>query len=335
MRRVLIASASLALLLSGCGEFKDTISPAPGSANHLTLELDSAANGDDIGIYEAQALGFFRQTDIDVRIVTPSSPTAPLSDLAAGKVQVAVASEPDVLLGRNDRENIAAIGAITQSPLAAVLSPAAKPITKLSALRGRSLGYPGTPGQAAVIGGLLAHAGVSTSSVRIRAIGADVVRALNMRTVGAVLGSSNRDPLELAHTKKHAPGVIDVTPADGVPTYEGLVFAARQPTIINRAPLLRRFVQAVARGYRAARANPVAATQALVRADPELNEKLELAVVRATMSSFFPTGDHPWGWQRAAQWNAFGTWLTDRHLLSDPNAITDASTNELLAGQGV
>ena len=53
------------------------------------------------------------------------------------------------------------------------------------------------------------------------------------------------------------------------------------------------------------------------------------------MPYFFPAGLKVWGWQRQAQWNAFGTWLTQHHLLSNPNAISDASTNELLQGQGV
>ena len=53
------------------------------------------------------------------------------------------------------------------------------------------------------------------------------------------------------------------------------------------------------------------------------------------MPYWFPTHGHPWGWQDPTQWNAFGQWMMDNKLISDPNAITDASTNELLAGQGV
>ena len=34
------------------------------------------------------------------------------------------------------------------------------------------------------------------------------------------------------------------------------------------------------------------------------------------------------------QWNAYGQWMISHHLVTDPNAVAGASTNELLAGQG-
>jgi ABC-type nitrate/sulfonate/bicarbonate transport system substrate-binding protein len=123
----------------------------------------------------------------------------------------------------------------------------------------------------------------------------------------------------------------------GAPTYDGLVLVVRKGSIVQHAPLLRRFVQAVARGYRAARANPAQAITNLITAVPSLapEQPLELATLKAAMPYFFPAGPKVWGWQKQAQWNAFGTWLTQNHLLSNPNAISDASTNELLQGQGV
>jgi hypothetical protein len=53
------------------------------------------------------------------------------------------------------------------------------------------------------------------------------------------------------------------------------------------------------------------------------------------MPAFFPAGLKVWGYEPAAEWNAFGSWLARNHLLSNQNAITDASTNELLQAQGV
>jgi putative hydroxymethylpyrimidine transport system substrate-binding protein len=58
--------------------------------------------------------------------------------------------------------------------------------------------------------------------------------------------------------------------------------------------------------------------------------------VKATLPAFFPRqAGKPWGWQDAAQWNAYGRWMLAHHLISNPNAVLDASTNELLAGQGI
>jgi putative hydroxymethylpyrimidine transport system substrate-binding protein len=100
--------------------------------------------------------------------------------------------------------------------------------------------------------------------------------------------------------------------------------------------VLRRFVQALGRGYESVRGNPAAAVDNLVRQNSGLNRKLQLASVKATLPAFFPRqAGKPWGWQDAAQWNAYGRWMLAHHLISNPNAVLDASTNELLAGQGI
>jgi ABC-type nitrate/sulfonate/bicarbonate transport system substrate-binding protein len=123
----------------------------------------------------------------------------------------------------------------------------------------------------------------------------------------------------------------------GVPSYDGLVVVARKGTIVDHAPLLRRFVQALARGYRAARANPVNAVQNLGVQVPALasSAPLQLATVEAALPYFFPSTGQIWGWQAPVLWNTLGTWMMNNKVISDPNALTDASTNELLQGEGV
>ena len=48
------------------------------------------------------------------------------------------------------------------------------------------------------------------------------------------------------------------------------MIVVRKGSIVNDAPLIRRFVQAVARGYRAARATPTQAITNLIAAVPSL-----------------------------------------------------------------
>jgi ABC-type nitrate/sulfonate/bicarbonate transport system substrate-binding protein len=112
------------------------------------------------------------------------------------------------------------------------------------------------------------------------------------------------------------------------------VLVVTRKTISTRSDLVRRLVQAMGRGYEAARGNPQAAVQALVRANPGLDQRLQLAATQATVPVFFPPAGKPWGYQDPAQWNAYGQWMLTNHLIKDPNAILNASTNELLAGQG-
>ena len=60
--------------------------------------------------------------------------------------------------------------------------------------------------------------------------------------------------------------------------------------------------------------------------------------MRATLPLYFPhdptNPNLPWGWQDTNQWNAFGQWMLQHHLIANAGAYTDAETNQLLAGQG-
>ncbi len=120
-----------------------------------------------------------------------------------------------------------------------------------------------------------------------------------------------------------------------MPDYDELVLVTTEDEIANHTNELRRFVQALGRGYAAVRADPQAGVDALERANPSLDEKLQLASVKATLSSYFPSNPAlPWGWQDQTQWNAFGEWMLSHHLISNAASVADASTNQLLAGQG-
>jgi len=329
-----IAVAVTAAVLAACGEVKNTLNPPPGSADSLTLMLDYFPNADHVGIYAAQADGYFRQADLNVHIEAPTNAATPLQLLAAGKVDVAISYEPDVLLARNQNTPLVSVAALVQRPLTAIVSLGRKHIRSPADLRGKTVGDSGIPYQHAFLQTILQTAGVPLHSVREVNVGEGLVPAMVSGRVDATLGAYwNYEAIELAQLHKH-PRVIHMDQA-GVPTYDELVFVVRKATIVDHPGLIRRFVQAVARGYAAARANPAHAVDQLLSANPGLDRKLQLASVRATLSSFFPGGGHPWGWQSPEQWNAFGTWMAHEGLIHNPNALPGASTNELLAGQGI
>jgi putative hydroxymethylpyrimidine transport system substrate-binding protein len=336
MRRILTGVTVLAAVLglSACGEQTDTLTAAGGSDQPLRVMLDWFPNADHVGIYQALADGDFKRAALDVHVQVPSDPATPLKLLAAGKIDVAVSYEPEVLLARNQGLPLVSVGAIVQKPLTSIVSIAPKPITNPTQLKGKTVGDAGIPYQHAYLTTILKRAGVPASSVKETNVGSNLVPALLSGHVAAVLGAYwNYEAIQLAQMKKH-PSVIRMDQV-GVPPYDELVLVVRRATITNHPDVIRRFVQALARGYESTRENPTAAVQNLVKASPGLDPKLQLASVKATLPVFFPGGSHPWGWQNQAQWNAYGEWMLKNHLISNPNAVGQASTNELLAGQGV
>jgi putative hydroxymethylpyrimidine transport system substrate-binding protein len=322
-----------ALALTACGQKKASLTGSPGSARSLTLMLDWFPNADHVGLYQALAEGDFARAGLNVHVQVPSDPATPLQLVRAGKVDMAISYEPELLLARNRGLPLVSVAAIAQRPLTSIMSIGSKHITSVRQLRGKRVGDAGISYQHAYLQTILDRAGVASRSVKEINVGSSLVPAMLSGRVDATLGGYwNVEAIELAQRGKH-PNVIRMDKV-GVPTYDELVVVVSRATLAKKANEIREFVQALARGYASARRDPVTAVANLVKADPSLDKKFEQASVRASLPVFFPPAGRPWGWQDQAQWNAYGQWMLSHHLITNPNAVVAASTNQLLAGQG-
>jgi putative hydroxymethylpyrimidine transport system substrate-binding protein len=334
-RLLLLAAAVLAsLALAACGEKREQINPT--SSQQATLMLDWFPNADHVGVYRALAEGDFKRAALDVHVQVPSDPSAPLRLLAAGRVDFALSYEPEVMLARDQGEPLVAVAAVVQQPLTSLISLGRRHISHASQLRGKTVGDAGIPYQHAYLRTILAHARVPASTVKEINVGSNLVPALLSGRVDAILGGFwNYEAIQLAQLHKR-PHVLRMDQL-GVPTYDELVLVVRESTLTTHIDLVRRFVQALARGYESVRRDPAAGVKSLLAANPSLSERLQNASVRATLPAFFPSGadaGKPWGWLNQAQWAAYGRWMRQNHLISHPTAVVGASTNEVLAGQG-
>ena len=334
MKRLIPLIALLSLALAACGEKKESVAP-PSGHQSLTLMLDWFPNADHVGIYQALAEGDFAHAGLSVHVQVPSDPAAPLRLLAAGKVDVAISYEPELLLARNQGQPLVSVAALVQKPLTSIVSVGSKHITQPANLRGKHVGDAGIAYQHAYLTTILARAHVPASSVKEINLGANLVPAMLSGRVDATLGAYwNYEAIQLAQMGRH-PNVIRMEQV-GVPTYDELILVVRKSTLTGNPGEIRRFVQALARGYGSVRSNPKAAVRNLVHATTGLDPKLQLASVKATLPAFFASDpSKPWGWQDPTQWSAYGQWMLSHHLISNQAAVLDAQTNELLAGQGV
>ena len=335
--RKIIALAVLAvfgaLMLAGCGDKRDQIQPVSSQAQNVTMMLDWFPNADHVGIYDAIANGDMKDAGINLHVETPPSPNAPLSLLEAGKVDVAISYEPEVMLARDHKQTVLSIAALVQQPLTSLISIGSKHIRSPSQLRGKTVGTAGIPYQTAYLHTMLRHAGVPVNSVKQVDVGSNLVPAMLTGRVDATLGGYwNVEGIQLRQQHKK-PNVIPVSRA-GVPPYDELVLATTEMYFAKHVSLLRRLVQAIGRGYYAVRSDPSQGISALESADSSLDPTLTSASVRASLHAFFPSNNKPWGWQFETQWNAYGKWMYDHHLIKHLAASYLASTNQLLAGQG-
>lgn len=334
MRRIpaVLAVLAAALALGACGEKHDTTSP--GAAEPLNLVLDYLPNPDHVGIYQAIHDGDFTRAGLNVKPIVPSDPSAPLKLVAAGRADVAISYEPELLMARDRGLPLVAIGALVQVPLTSIISTGNKPVTSVAGLRGKTVGTAGIPYQAAYLKTILAHANVPPSSVRQVGVGFNLVPAMLSKRVGATLGAFwNIEGVQLARAHKK-PRIIRIEQA-GVPTYDELVLVARADTLRTQGAKIRSFLQALARGHRAVRRDPAAAAANLVAADKDLDAGDTRAQVGATLPTFFPSKrGAPFGFMDAAKWQAYARWMQANGLLKRP-ASPRALTNEFLPGEGL
>jgi len=334
MNRFLLPLLILCVVaLSACGEKKDPTG-TPG-AEKLSLMLDFFPNADHAGIYEAIGNGEFEKAGLDVAVRVPGDPASPLKLLAAGKVDLAISYEPEVLLARDKGAKVVSIAALIQKPLTSIISVAdGKDRLKTPAdLAGKTIGTAGIPYQSAYLKTILAKAGKDPSAVKEINVGFDLVPAMLSKKVYATLGGFwNYEGIQLQR-KKRNPVIIRVDQA-GVPTYNELVIVAREDEVGPKAAVLRRFLQALARAHQSLKANPAAGVDALLRANPDLEPGLQRESVDQTMSAYFPADeDQPWGWQDPNAWRAYGKWMLDNGLLKRA-PTPQALNNDLLPGEG-
>jgi putative hydroxymethylpyrimidine transport system substrate-binding protein len=153
--------------------------------------------------------------------------------------------------------------------------------------------------------------------------------------VSATLGGYwNYEAIQLQLLHKR-PLTIPIEEA-GVPTYNELVLVVREEQARTDGQDLRAFLQALTRGERAVRADPAAAASLLVKANPSLEPKLQLASIEKTLPAALPAGGKPFGYQNPTAWAAFGSWMFAHGLLHrNPSTVLPPFTNEFLPGEGI
>jgi putative hydroxymethylpyrimidine transport system substrate-binding protein len=329
IRAAAAALLALAVALAGCGS---SGGGSAGGQRRLTLMLDFFPNADHAPIYAAQADGRFKAQKLAVKVRAPSDPSEPIKLVAAGKADLAISYEPELLRARGRGVDVEAVAALVNTPLTTIISLPKAGIRTPADLRGKTVGTAGIDYQSAYLQAILARAHVPASSVKQRNVGFNLVPALVTGKVDAILGGYwNYEAVDLRQRGKD-PQVIRLEQA-GVPTYDELVIVARSETVKQDPQLLRRFLAGLAAGAADLRADPAKGVDALLEASPDLQRKLQTESVRQTLRYFGSTSGKPYGYMDPAQWQAFARFMAANRLLKS-GETGGAFTNTLLPPRG-
>jgi putative hydroxymethylpyrimidine transport system substrate-binding protein len=330
--RRLAPIALVLVAMAGCGEKEDLLEPQ--GSKELELMLDYFPNADHAGIYAAQAGGHFEAVGLDVKIRQPPDPAAPIKQVAAGRVDMAVSYPPEVLRARDQGLRVVAVGALVREPLTSIISLPRGRIREPDDLAGKTVGTAGIDYQSAYLQTILETAGANPENVRERNLGFSLTPALLTGRVDAVLGAFwNYEGTEL-RLRGRRPRIIRIEDA-GVPPYDELVLVANEDALERDEGKLRGFIGGLSRGTDDLREQPEQAIDGLLDANPDLDPRLQRAVVKVTLPLFLPLRGRPFGFQDTGRWERFATWMRESELLENPPDAGEAHTNELLPGSGL
>jgi putative hydroxymethylpyrimidine transport system substrate-binding protein len=332
MRRVLLVLALLAAsVVAGCGEKSED--PERGDTQSLRVALDFYVNPDHAGLFEALDRGYFDEAGLDVETEVPSDPSAPIRQVAAGRADLAISYEPEVILARDQGLPVKAVAAIVPRPLTSLIWLRESGIREVRDLDGKTIATAGIAYQALFLEQILARADLTPEDVRETSVGLNLLPAVLSGSADAMLGGFlNVEGVDL-ELRGRDPVVVPVDRL-GIPTYDELVLVANSDRLAEDPEPIRLFIAALAHGTRVAARDPAGATETILEAGDGLDPRLTRAEIERTLPLLLPEdGNRPYGFMDPKEWERLAGFFADNALIGSRPAADELLTNELLPGQ--
>ncbi len=315
-----LAALMIATAFAGCGEVAPSATAdtpteaAKTEKTKLTFVLDWTPNTNHTGLYVAEEKGWFDEAGIELEIVQPPEDGAELL-VGSGKAQFGVSFQDSMLpaITGDNAMPIQAVAAVVQHNTSGIISRKGDGIESPKGLEGKRYATWGLPVEQATIKQVMEDDGGDFSKVElIPEYITDEVSALRANTVDAIwifygwAGIAT----EVAELETDYFAFRDINP---VFDYYTPVIIGNTDWMKQNPELAKAFVSAVKKGYKFAAENPDEAADILLKASPELDEKLVKASQKY-MSEQYIADAADWGVIDPARWNAFYGWIRDNKL---------------------
>lgn len=315
-------SACMAFSLCACGNTATernsdaTAEKSTKNSKTITMVLDWTPNTNHTGIYVAQEKGYFKEAGLDVSVIQP--PDNGATDLvASGGAEFGIDFQ-DTLAAAFSSDSplpVTAVAAILQHNTSGLISLKKKGIDSPGKLEGHSYATWDSPIEQAVLKNVVEKDGGDFSRVKlISTYVEDIVAALHadIESVWIYYGWDG--------VKCDMEGLsTNFLPfADMNPTFDYY-----SPVIIGNNDYMKKnpdttkaFLSAVKKGYEYAAGNPSDAADILLKAVPELDEKL-VQKSQEYLSKQYIADAAQWGEIDASRWNGFYQWLNENKLVDN------------------
>lgn len=316
------------LVLAGCGGTKSNLPQGADGLTKVSLVLDWYPWANHSGLYLAQSRGYFKAEGLEVTIHPPSNPEDILKVVAAGTDQFGISYQTDVLAARSEGIPVKSVATIVQHPLNTIMFLKSAGITRPKDLEGKKVGVPGVPSDGPLLRTMMEADGADVSKVEQINVGFDLVPSLIGKKVDAVIGAYEVHEATVAELQGQPVGALKVQDW-GVPDYYELIMVTSDTMIKQNPEVVRKFMNAVSKGYADAKNDQPAAIAALLAGYPDADKRVEEPGL-AKLIPLWASGSGRFGEQTDARWQAYADWLRANKILEKEVKVQDCFTNEFL-----
>jgi putative hydroxymethylpyrimidine transport system substrate-binding protein len=252
-------------------------------AEKLIVLLDWFTNPDHAPLLVAQTQGFFQQEGLDVELIGPADPSDPPKLVAAGKANIAIGYQPQLLEQIEQGLPLIEIGTLIDKPLNSLVVLKDSPIHSIADLKNKKIGFSGSGMNSAMLKIMLEKHHLTLQDVEIINTHYDLTQALLSGKVDAVTGIMRNFEMIQLELANHTPRAF-YPENNGMPTYSELIFIAKKSNDTDVRFI--HFLKAVRLANQYLQKHPEECWQAFAKAHPESDDELNHKAWLATLPYF-------------------------------------------------
>lgn len=319
-RRRLIAAAATMLAtatLAACGD-DDASTAGGGERDEVRVALDWTPNTNHIGLFVAQARGYFAEERLDVTFL-PYAETTPETLLDKGRAEFGVSYQAGVAYARAAGQDVQQVYATVQKNQYAIAVREDSGIQSPRQLDGKTYAGFGSPDEEPMLQAVIKADG-GKGDFKTVALDTAVYEAVYGGRADFAISVQTWDGVEARLSDKP---VRYLRPGDyGFPNQYSSAIASSGTWLKANPDVAKRFLKAVAKGYQYAADEPETAADLLIAENPSALKNRDLVVESAKKlanEGYLVAEGKPIGSIDEQVWEEYGGFLYENGLLTDAN----------------
>jgi ABC-type nitrate/sulfonate/bicarbonate transport system substrate-binding protein len=345
MKKRMIAAgvtvAGAALVLTACAGTGGSSSSSSGEATTVRFALDWTPNTNHTGLFVAQEKGYFADAGLNVEIL-PYNGSYPDTLIDSGAAECGIGFQESSSVSMAAGANVTSVLALLQHWATAIgVNASNDAIQSPKDLDGKIYAGFGSPTEGPMLSTVIEEDG-GTGQFETVTLSTSAYEAVYSGAADFTIPFATWEGIE-AELRGEPFKMFQFTDY-GMPDNYAVMVDCNTDWLAQNPETATAFVQALQKGYEDTQADPAAAGDILIAANPDVfstDEAKELVHLSQEMisSDYMLASDGSFGTMTQERWDALGQWLFDNGLLVDANgspltSVPDWSaffTNEYIA----